>query len=170
MRVSKAAGRGQPFAGAERVCALYHLHRATRVADQLYDAAYRPLGLRATQVFLLVLIRNLQPVPLKRLARAALLDPTTLSRNLRPLQKPGWVKLMPGDDRRVRVARLTSAGARQVRLAYPAWRASQAHVAGRLGKKKLRQLVGGLESLVDTLRGGPRGMQARPPKSRRNAS
>jgi hypothetical protein len=36
-----------------------------------------------------------------------------------------------------------------VKLAYPAWQASQAFVAGRLGKNKLRRLLGGLETLVE---------------------
>lgn len=145
----------EPFRDAERTCVLYHLHRAMRVADRVYDAAYRPFGLSTTQVFLLVAIRNLQPVPLRRLARAALLDPTTLSRNLGLLTRARWVKVSPGKDRRVRVAGLTPAGLAQVRRVYPAWAASQALAADRLGKKELKRLIEGLATLVDRLLDAP---------------
>ena len=50
----------------------------------------------------------------------ASLDETTLTRNLRPLQKSGWVTIRAGTDRREKLVAITEAGKTKVEQARPA--------------------------------------------------
>jgi DNA-binding MarR family transcriptional regulator len=137
-----------PFTGAARACVLYSLHRAVRAADQVYDAAFRKVGLRSTQVFLLNAIEARAPVTLGDLARGIVVDRTTLTRNIQPLLKAGLVSVRAGQDRRVREISITAAGRRRVRQAYPLWRQSQEFLAGRLGAAAVADLLGHLRGIV----------------------
>lgn len=127
-----------------RGCLCLNLRMAAREVTAAYDAAARRRGLRATQVQVLGGVAALSPVPLGRLASALALDKTSLPRNLRPLIRRGLVAVERGEDRRSRVARLTPAGERLLRAAYPSWRAVQDGFAARLRGTGLLELLGRL--------------------------
>ncbi len=59
------------------------------------------------------------------LGEMASLEETTLTRNLRPLQKSGWVTIRPGADRREKLVAITEAGRTKVEQARPAWSRAQ---------------------------------------------
>ncbi len=50
---------------------------------------------------------------------------TTLTRNLRPLEKQGFVAIFPGKDRRTRNVRLTEKGRDAFERAHPLWEKTQ---------------------------------------------
>jgi DNA-binding MarR family transcriptional regulator len=141
-----------PFSESARSCVLYNLHRAVRAAAQVYDAGFRGLGLRSTQVFLLNAIDYRQPVTLGQLADATVLDRTTLSRNLKPLRNAGLIQVKPGKDRRVREISLTAEGRRRLQLAFPLWQQSQGVMADRLGSPAVADLLTHLKGIVKIAR------------------
>ena len=49
-------------------------------------------------------------VTVTRLAKMVVMDRTTLTRNLKPLEKKGLIKVTPGKDRRMKVVTLTEKG------------------------------------------------------------
>ena len=74
------------------------------------------------------------------------LDPTTLNRNLKPLQLQGLVKdTIDAADRRVRIIRITEKGRRTLERAMPFWRQAQAQVERALGD----EAMGALNGLLD---------------------
>ena len=83
-------------------CACFNLRKAARAVTQLYDDALRPAGILATQLPLLIATGRLERVTISQLAEAMVMDRTTLTRNLRPLERDGLVRTKPGKDRRVR--------------------------------------------------------------------
>ncbi len=85
-----------------RECVCLNLRKATRTVTKLYDEAYRPIGIRSTQLPLLV-AAFLHSHTVTSLADEVALDRTTLSRNLIPLERKGWIEIAPSDDRRTRV-------------------------------------------------------------------
>jgi DNA-binding MarR family transcriptional regulator len=141
-----------PFSEAGRSCVLYNLHRAVRAAAQVYDAEFRNLGLRSTQVFLLNSIEIRQPVTLGQLAEATVLDRTTLSRNLKPLLNAGLIQVKPGQDRRVREISLTPEGRKRLHQAFPHWQRSQAVMSDRLGSPAVSDLLTHLKGIVKIAR------------------
>jgi DNA-binding MarR family transcriptional regulator len=129
-------------------CACAGLRRAARAVTQHYDDALRPVGLRSTQFTLLATLRKTGPVALTALADLAVLDRTTLARNLAVLRRAGLVRVRPGPDARVRMIRLTEAGAARLQRAMPRWRQAQTGMAKGLAPERLERLLGDLAAAV----------------------
>ncbi|HWP93254.1 MAG TPA: MarR family winged helix-turn-helix transcriptional regulator [Thermodesulfobacteriota bacterium] len=133
-------------------CACFNLRKAARAITHLYDEMLRPAGLRTTQFTLLVATKMLEPITVTRLAKIGVMDRTTLTRNLRPLEKQGLVQIALGKDQRTRVVRLTPEGQKALARAFPLWKKAQARVIKELGPERwnsLRAYLGEVVSLVD---------------------
>ena len=138
---------------AGQACACFNLRKAARAVTQLYDDALKPAGVLATQFPLLATTARLERATVSELAEAMVMDRTTLTRNLRPLERDGLLRTEPGTDRRVREVSLTKKGQKILFEAYPLWRQAQAQVARGLGRKRMKHLVTELTATVDALRG-----------------
>lgn len=143
----EAPGRAQ-LAEVAAGCACKNLRRTARAVTQLYDETLRPSGLRVTQFTLLVAVAVSQPVPITRLADALALDRTTLARDLKPLTERGLVEVAAGEDRRVRVVRLTRQGHQAIGRAYPLWRRAQARLVEAAGPDHWGAVADGLEEVA----------------------
>jgi DNA-binding MarR family transcriptional regulator len=106
-------------------CLCAALRQASRAVTRIYDAELRGTGLRSTQHSLLRLLARVGEVRQGDLGEMASLDETTLTRNLRPLQKSGWVTIRTGSDRRERLVAITEAGRTTMERARPAWSRTQ---------------------------------------------
>jgi DNA-binding MarR family transcriptional regulator len=129
-------------------CACRNLRRTARAVTHLYDETLRPSGLRITQFTLLVAVGLSEPVPITRLADALDLDRTTLARDLKPLTEHGLVQIAAGEDRRMRVVRLTSQGRQAVGRAYPLWQQAQAQIVEGSGPDRWQAVASGLEEVA----------------------
>jgi DNA-binding MarR family transcriptional regulator len=119
------------FARRGNECAYANLKLMTRVLNNLYDEALRPVDLRAGQLALLWAIVALEPVEIGRLSEVTLTDQTTLSRTIAKLRKARLVSVRTGRDRRVKLVALTAAGRLRFGEAMPLWEEAQER-AGRL--------------------------------------
>lgn len=128
------------------VCTCRALSQATRRVHRHYDAALAPAGLTIGQFGLLVQIHLSPGQTVMELADRNIMDPSTVSRLLRPLMARGLVETrIDADDRRVRRVRLTPAGARLRTEALPLWQAAQSSLEQAIGKgpnTELRALLG----------------------------
>jgi len=75
-----------------------------------YDAELLKVGLRTTQFWLLTEVLEHGPARPCDLAKAMALEPSTLTRKLKPLVAAGWLELAFGADRRTRSVCITSSG------------------------------------------------------------
>ena len=135
-------------------CVCTCLRRAARAATQFYDGAFRPAGYRATQVGILSALSQLGPVTLSGLAEETVTDRTTLTRNLKLLEKKGLVCLESGKDRRERRVCLTKRGRRVLEETRPAWGSVQGKMIRRIGKGRLDRLGADLSAVVAVARKG----------------
>ena len=132
-------------------CLCFRARRVSRTLTRLYDEELRPLGIQATQLTLLnaVAIGGGTGAPMGRLADVLAMDPTTLSRNLRPLERSGLLEILPSPaDRRVRLARLTEEGRRTVTEAFPHWERAHRRVVAVLGREASIDLRAGFDAAV----------------------
>jgi DNA-binding MarR family transcriptional regulator len=129
-------------------CTCFNLRKATRAVTRLYDDVLRPSGLRCTQFSLLTLLRASGTVAMTKLAEDAVMDRTTLARNLEILERDGLVRIRPGDDARVREIELTRAGVAKLEEAFPLWRQAQRTVAEGLGAGRMNRLLADLSLAV----------------------
>ena len=133
-------------------CVCTRVRRLDRSLTRLYDDALAPSGPRVTQYALLSRLAALGPVTLSRLADAMATDRTTLTRNLAPLERAGFVAVAAGADRRTRLVRLIGNGEAALSRARPFWRAAQERVTTGFGRERLDALFAELAA-VETLVG-----------------
>jgi DNA-binding MarR family transcriptional regulator len=131
-------------------CMGLHVRRASRIMTQVYDAAFRPVGLVQTQFTLLVAIHLLEPTSITHLAEELLTDQTTITRNIKLLEKRGLVTINSGADRRIKLASLTVEGQAVLEQALPLWEQAQSEVRQHFGEQKWQTLLA-LLSEVKTL-------------------
>lgn len=124
-------------------CLSFRARRVSRAITRMYDDALRPLGIKATQLTLVTAIAMCGEggAGMGRLADVLAMDLTTLSRNLRPLERAGYIRLARGEgDRRLRVAFLAADGRRLLEDALPRWRYAHARVVATLGEEAAAEL------------------------------
>ncbi|HXT01330.1 MAG TPA: MarR family winged helix-turn-helix transcriptional regulator [Elusimicrobiota bacterium] len=126
--------------GLKPDCVCLHLRMSARAISQFYDDVMRPSGIRNTQFSMLGAIHKLGPVTFQRLSEFLVLDQTTLPRNLRLLEKDGYIKIEEGKDRRERLASLTPKGRSVLEAALPLWRKAQAQIRSRFDPQRLEHL------------------------------
>jgi DNA-binding MarR family transcriptional regulator len=137
-------------ADAARDCACFNLRKAARAVTQLYEAALAPSGIHATQFSVLVALAVVDGAPLSRVADGLVMDRTTLTRNLRPLARRGWVRIEAGEDRRERSLSLTRSGRAALERALPLWQQVQTRLHKQIGGAHWVRLLADLQGLVTT--------------------
>src|SRR6476469_9068550 len=115
-------------------CACLKVRTASRSVTRVYDDAFRPVGLRATQLTVLIAVALGEAVSIASLSRLLGMDRSTLTRNLRPLEGKGLVALGPEGHHRSRTLGATSKGQHLVHKALPIWEKSQEKLREELNK------------------------------------
>ncbi|MFM7344095.1 MAG: MarR family winged helix-turn-helix transcriptional regulator [Tagaea sp.] len=128
-------------------CACFHAREAARAVTRAYDRAFAPLGLRATQFSLLVALSVAGPPTITVLAERLGMDRTTLTRNLRPLLRDGYVELAPADGPRPRPPAITRKGRALLDKARDRWREAQDALARKLGRDGMTRALETLSAL-----------------------
>ena len=106
-------------------CLCLHLQRAARAVARRFDAALKPVGLNNGQFSILMALNRPQPPRIGDLAPFLAMDRTTLTANLKPLERRGLIAVLPDErDRRSRRLRLTETGRDLLVEAVPIWRAT----------------------------------------------
>ncbi len=139
---------GADMADMAAACPCLNVRKAARAVTQLYDGVLQPSGLRATQFGLLGAIALAGEPTLTRLAEELVMDQTTLTRNLKPLERRGLIAIEAGADRRTRVVMVTTAGRQALTAALPLWQEARAQVIAQLGDEHLRTLLTELNAVT----------------------
>jgi DNA-binding MarR family transcriptional regulator len=131
------------------------VRRAARTLSKIYDGELKAAGLSLSQLTVLVATARFgeRGAPMGAIARALAMDATTMTRNLRPLEVSGLLRVARSlQDARVRCVFLARAGERKLEEAYPLWQRAQATVCKRIGKRRAGRLRAELEHLVEVMR------------------
>jgi DNA-binding MarR family transcriptional regulator len=132
-------------------CLCLHLQRAARAVARRFDEALRPVGLSNGQYSLLIALNRPEPPRVTDLAQFLAMDRTTLTANLKPLERRGLIEIaQDAEDRRNRRLRLTEAGRDLLVLALPIWRATHGAVDAELPETDGQALRRDLRALAAT--------------------
>jgi DNA-binding MarR family transcriptional regulator len=115
-------------------CIAVRLRLLNRVVTNLYDEALRPLGLKVSQLNVLVVTARLGVARPAQVSELLHLDVSTLSRNVDRMMARGWLEAVPERDARTQPFRLTDQGRRLLERAVPAWEKAQGQAAELLGE------------------------------------
>jgi DNA-binding MarR family transcriptional regulator len=109
------------------VCHCMAVRQAARWISQLYDQQLAGCGLTSTQYAVLSHLQRAGPASVAQVAETMVMDRTTLTRNVAPLERDGLVKTTGAEgDRRRKVLTVTPAGTQRLAAARPLWRKAQA--------------------------------------------
>jgi len=126
-------------------CVNFNIRKAMRAVSQHYDKIMAPAGLRGTQFTILTVLSQNTDLSISDLAEYLVMDRTTLTRNLKPLEKEGYLKVLPGiEDRRSRRIELTKAGKKIQKTAMPYWQKAQDGMVNFMGKQNAKRFIGDL--------------------------
>jgi DNA-binding MarR family transcriptional regulator len=113
---------------------------------QFSDTEMRRHGIRPTQGSILASLNSKDSWNMAELSDWLGMDRTTLVRNLRPLQRDGFVKAGGGGrGNRVELT-LTTKGRNQVEKLTPAWKSAQSAAVKTLGEKRWSAILSDLET------------------------
>ena len=121
-------------------CSSFKLRQLSRRVSQHFDHIVGAAGLKTTQYSLLSHVMRLGPVRPGDLATAMEMDASTLTRNLQPLVKLGWLEVGPGDDGRSRFVTLTDAGREKRAEAQREWKRAQLAFNAQIGDARVARL------------------------------
>jgi DNA-binding MarR family transcriptional regulator len=126
-------------------CACLSLRQAARVTAQLFDDALVPVGLLSSQLPILALLSLYGPLTISRLAALLVMDRTTLTRTLKPLQAKNYIRPIATADKRKNLLELTPQGYQVVVDSHPLWQKAQQQIVRGLKPtawKTMQKLLG----------------------------
>jgi DNA-binding MarR family transcriptional regulator len=121
-------------------CIAVRLRLLNRVVTTFYDDALRPLGLRISQLNILIVTARLGLARPAKVCDILQLDTSTLSRNVQRMRAQGWLEVVAEEDGRAQPFRLTPAGKRLIEKAVPAWEEAQRQAEELLGDEGIALL------------------------------
>ena len=89
-----------------KTCIAVRLRLLNRVVTNFYDDALRPLGLKVSQLNILIVTARLGLVRPTQVCEILQLDTSTLSRNVERMRAHGWMEIVPEEDARAQPFRL----------------------------------------------------------------
>jgi DNA-binding MarR family transcriptional regulator len=134
-----------------RNCIAVRVRLLNRRVTNLYDEALRPLGLKVSQLNILVTTAKLGVAQPARVCAILQLDVSTLSRNVERMRARGWLEVVPGEDARTQPFRLTAAGQKLLERAFPLWEEAQQQAHDLLDEEGVA-LLAKLEKKLGMLR------------------
>lgn len=133
-------------------CACLGLRKAARAATQLYDSMLEPCGIRATQFTLLILLASVPSgKTLTEMAAGLVMDRTTLTRNLKPLEKAELIASVIPADRRSRAYTLTPKGWETLQKGLPLWEQAQKLLSSSVSEDNFDELIKEVKVLTDKI-------------------
>ena len=114
-------------------CIAVRLRLLNRVVTNFYDDALRSLGLKVSQLNILIVAAKLGLARPAQVCEILHLDTSTLSRNVDRMRANGWLEVVPDEDARVQPFRLTPQGKRLIEKATPGWEEAQRKAMELLG-------------------------------------
>ena len=108
-------------------CLCLHVQRAARALARRFDEVLRPLELTNGQFSLLMSLNRPEPPSIGNVADLLAMDRTTLTANLKPLERRGLVKVaVDKEDKRSRRLTITASGRALLAKAFPLWQRAHA--------------------------------------------
>ena len=139
MKASKALSR----------CNCFAVRQAARQVTRLYEHHLGKAQLTSAQFSILAALGEEGRMTMLQLARALVMDRTTLLRAMKPLQREGLLKGAAGEaDPRQLVFSLSPAGERKLRQALPLWTKAQEEFESGMRPGEATRLRGALLALA----------------------
>lgn len=130
-------------------CLCLASQRAARALARRFDEALKPAGLTSGQFSLLTSLNRPEPPTIGSVASLLAMDRTTLTANLKPLERKGLLETtIDPKDRRGRRLKLTQPGLAALNAATPIWKRTHDEVDAALKAGQGEALRSGLAAVA----------------------
>jgi len=129
-------------------CLAVRVRLLNRTVTNIYDDALRPLGVKVSQLNVLIVVALGGPISPGEVARQLNIEKSTLSRNVDRMRAHGWLTVSSGDTARQQILEIGAAGRKLIEEALPLWKKAQAQTEAMLGKPG----AGSIHRAVDSVR------------------
>jgi DNA-binding MarR family transcriptional regulator len=132
-------------------CPALRVRQASRVLAKLYDDELTSFGLHSSQLPILAAVALFgdSGAAMSKLANAVLMDRTTLTRSIRPLERAGLLRVARSpEDARTKVVVITRAGDRMIESIFPVWERVLKQIKSSLGAEMLTELHARLDQVI----------------------
>ena len=141
--------RFEDVATISQTCLCANVQRAARAVGRRFDDAFRPLDLTNWQFTLMVALHRPQAPTITLVAHDLATDRTTITANLKPLERRSLVTVSPDDDdRRVRRVALTASGLALLQKAYVVWTETQRSIVAALALDDMTGVLANLRKIA----------------------
>lgn len=121
-------------------CLAVRIRLLNRTVTNIFDEALRPLGVKVSQLNVLMVVAKYGPIAPGEVARRLNMEKSTLSRNLDRMGIHGWFNVAEGDSGRKRVLELAAPGRKLIQKSLPLWKKAQAQTEAVLGQRGARSM------------------------------
>ena len=129
-------------------CIGVRMRLLNRVVTRIYDDALRPLGMKTSQLNILVVTARLGLARPAQISSRLKMEISTVSRNVDRMRARGWIEVIDDEkDARAHQLRLSVEGQRLLEEAKPAWEEAQQKVKDLLGKPGVEAVVSAAEKV-----------------------
>ncbi|OUR93543.1 hypothetical protein A9Q84_18925 [Halobacteriovorax marinus] len=128
-------------------CTCNKLRIASRVITRLYNSSFDDSKVSALQFSLLQTIKAFDGGKITTIANQLKMERTTLTRNIKPLERDGLVFIESSEDAREKIIKISSKGVKELKRNQDAWEEVQLSVIDKIGKKDWNQLLKILDKL-----------------------
>ena len=123
-----------------QTCINAKLRRLHRLINSAYQRKIKPFGLQGSMLSILFIVGKKPGISQKLLAAMLVLDPSTMSRDLRKLTTQGLLHNQRGEDARQSELSLTPQGYELLEEVSPVWEALHTKVEAILGQFNVHQI------------------------------
>jgi DNA-binding MarR family transcriptional regulator len=131
----------------ESICVAFNLRKSSQVVSRVYAREMQGSPIRGPLFALMMIIHKRGPASITTLASDIGLDRTTLTRNLKPLEKKGLIRIRQVSANRKEVTILPE-GEVALRHATACWRKAQNKVVNELGEERWARMREDLSAVM----------------------
>ncbi len=129
-------------------CIADRMRLLNRVVTRIYDDALRSLGIKTSQLNILVVTARLGLARPAEICDQLKIDVSTVSRNVDRMRARGWIEVVGDEqDARAHQLRLSAKGQQILEKAKPAWEKAQMKVKKLLGQSGVAAVVRAAEKV-----------------------
>jgi len=128
-------------------CACTRLRTAARLVTRAYDETLSAAGVNASQLAILAAVDVDDATSIAALSKRLAMDRTTLSRNLKPLERARWIRLGAEGWRRSKTVHVTAEGRQRLAAAMPLWVQAQMSFLKRFGRSEWKRVETALKEI-----------------------
>ncbi len=123
-----------------RECINGKVRRLQKMIYNYYQKELKPFNVKGSMLSILFIIGKRKDVNQKSIYNQLILDPSTMSRDIKKLKERGFIEIRKGEDSRNTIINITRKGEEFLEEVSPVWRQLHHNVAEVLGPSNIKAL------------------------------